>query len=315
MPEAKSIVVTAYDYIKESFPLALVGKIGRIYLSFGGRPIHPINQSRYLLLREFLEKQGCQVSSGSVVPPARLSGARAGVTNYGKNCFAFVEGIGSFITIQTFVVDVELEIDEPTLEVKCPDKCTLCLDSCPTGALYEPLGLNPRRCVAYNSYATPGGLYGDVPEALPLDIREGMGTWVYGCDICQQVCPRNQARLKMKLPTNAYLERVAGDFSLNRLLNMSDEYFSNRVSKLLHYIKEKRYFQRNAAVALGNLGEEEDITVLAQAMQDPDDLVRGHAAWALGRIGGSRARQVLQASLTVETSDYTREEICAVLNR
>ena len=99
MAEAKSIVVTVYDYFKQSYPQALVGKIGRYYLSHGARPMHPIHQERYRLLREFLEKQGCRVSRSSVAPPARLSGARAGVTNYGKNCFAFAEGIGSFVTI------------------------------------------------------------------------------------------------------------------------------------------------------------------------------------------------------------------------
>ena len=84
-------------------------------------------------MREFLEKQGCRVGRDSVEPPARLSGARAGVTHYGKNCFAFTEGIGSFITIGTYVVDVELEYDEPTMEVRCPNNCTLCFDACPTG--------------------------------------------------------------------------------------------------------------------------------------------------------------------------------------
>jgi len=315
MPGAKSIIVTVTDYFKQSYPQALVGKVGRAYLSFGGRPVHPIHQARSRLLREFLEKQGCQVGQDLFVLPARLSGARAGVTNYGKNCFAFAEGVGSFIYIVTYLVDVELEYDEPTMEVRCPDKCTVCIDACPTGALYEPLKMNPRRCIAYNSYATPEGRWGNVPKALPLDIRDSMDTWVYGCDICQQVCPRNQARIKMKLPRDAYLEHVAGDFSLDKLLNMSEDHFKERVSRLLHYIPEKRYFQRNAAVALGNLGAEEAIPALTQAMQDPDELVRGHAAWALGKIGGSQAKQLLEASLSTESSDYAKEEIRAALAR
>lgn len=315
LPEAKSIVVTVYDYFKQSYTQGMVGKIGRVYQSFGGIPPHPIHRARYRLLREFLEKRGCQVSRGAVTPPPRLAGARAGVTNFGKNCFAFAEGIGSFIIVDTLVVNVELEYNEPTLKVKCPDKCTLCLDSCPTGALYEPLKMNPRRCVAYNSYATPGSLFGDGQEVLPLEIREGMGTWVYGCDVCQQVCPRNQPRLKAKLPPNAYLERIADDFRLDRLLNMSDEHFHNKVLRLLHYIQEKRYFQRNAAVALGNMGEEEAVPALAQTMQDPDELVRGHAAWALGKIGGSQSKRILKASLAAETSDYARGEISMTLGQ
>ena len=249
-----------------------------------------------------------------IVPPARLAGARAGVTNFGKNTFAFAEDIGSYITIDSLVVDMELEYDEATFEVNCPDECTLCLDSCPTGAIYESLKINPRRCVAYNSYATLGSFSIEPQDVLPLDIRELMGTWIYGCDICQQVCPRNQRRLKAKVSPDAYLEQVAGDFHLEKLLNMSEEYFNQRVFPLLHHIKYRRYFQRNAAVALGNLGEEESVPALTRAMRDLDELVRGHTAWALGKIGGSQARQALETSLATETSEYAREEIRTALN-
>lgn len=315
LPDAKSIVVAVYDYFKQSYPKEVVGKVGRLYLAYGAAPPYPIHQARYRLLREFLEKQGIQVARGPVGPPARLSAARAGVANYGKNCFAFAEGIGSFIVIVPLVVNAELDYDTPTLEVKCPDKCTLCLDACPTGSLYEPLRMNPLRCIAYNSYATPGSFLGVGQEVLPKEIREPMGTWIFGCDVCQQVCPRNQPRLKAKLPPNPYLEHVANDLRLDKLLNMSDEYFFNRVLPRLSYIKQKRYVQRNAAVALGNLGTEESVAPLAQAMQNPDELVRGHAAWALGRIGSGRAKQTLEASLSRETSAYAREEIREALAR
>lgn len=312
LPEARSIVVAVYDYFKQSYPQEMLGKVGRLYLSHGGPPF-PINRARYRLLSEFLESRGVRVARGIVTVPARQAAARAGVTHFGRNCFAFAEGIGSFIFIQTFVVDAELEYDAPTLEVKCPDKCTRCLDSCPTGALYEPLRMNPLRCVAYNSYAAPGYGFGPGQEVIPPDIREHMGTWIYGCDVCQEVCPRNRPRLKAKLPPNAYLEQIARDFSLYRLLNISDEYF-NWVSGKFNFIKHKRYFQRNAAVALGNLGDEAAVPALALALRDPDELVRGHAAWALGKIGGGTAREALEADLSRETSEYVRGEIRAALS-
>lgn len=253
------------------------------------------------------------MSRDPAVPPARLAAARAGVTYFGKNCFAFAEGIGSWVIISTLVVDSELEYGEPMLEVKCPEKCTLCIDSCPTGALYEPLRMNPLLCLAYNSYATPGSPLGSGLEVLPMTIREVMGSWIYGCDVCQQVCPHNQTRLKAKLPPNTYLEHVSDDFHLDRLLNMSDEHFNTRVSTLLHYIKDKRYIQRNAAVALGNLGESSAVRALDGAMRDTDELVRGHAAWALGKIGNERAKRILKTSLNIESSDYARGEIMAAL--
>lgn len=314
MPEARSIVVAVYDYFKESFPQDMVGMIGRLYLGHGGGTPLPIPRARYRLLREFLEKQGFRTSRGGVNPPARQVGARAGVTTFGKNCFAFAEGIGSFIEIDTLVIDGELEFDRPTLEVRCPDNCTLCIEACPTGALYEPLRMNPLICVAYNSYATPGSFLGDGQVVLPMDIRPRMGTWIYGCDICQQVCPRNQPRLKVKLLPNAYTAQVAPYFRLEKLLNMSAEYFRDKVYPLLHYIKDKRYLQRNTAVALGNLGQEEAIPHLARAMHDPDELVRGHAAWALGRIGGRGAMEALEGSLSAEGSEYARSEICSAVS-
>ena len=144
----------------------MVGKVGRCYQSLGDVPQLPMNQARYRLLKEFLEKEGCKtVSDGA---PARLASARAGATTYGKNCFAFLGDMGSFIVITPFLVDAELDYDEPTMKVECPEECTLCIDACPTGALYEPLRMNPRRCIAFNSYTA------SVPF-IPHEIREGMG--------------------------------------------------------------------------------------------------------------------------------------------
>ena len=314
LPEARSIVVTVYDYFRHSYPVELTGKVGRLYQSVGGIPPLPINRARHRLLREFLEKHGIRTSRGAIEPPARLAGARSRITNFGKNCFAYADSIGSFIMIDTIVIDRELEYDEPTLVVACPEKCGACINACPTGALYEPLKIDPRRCIAFNSYATPGSLFGSGQEIIPVDIREQMGTWVFGCDICQEACPRNRARLKMKLPPNAYLENIASDFHLDRLLNMSDEHFS-RISTLLTYIKDKRYFRRNAAVAMGNLGDRDYIPSLSQAMQDPYEVVRGHVAWSLGKIGGDKARNILLQYRATENSAYVQSEIAAALAR
>jgi len=306
--------ITTADAFKESFPEKLVGKIGRIYQARCYlTPRNRINGARRQLIREFLEKSGCQVATRIVVPD-RLSAARAGITTYGKNTFAFADGIGSFIVITSFVVDAELDYDMPTLEVKCPPKCTACIDACPTGALYELLKMNPRRCIAFNTFGTRDGRPGGITSYIPPEIREKMGTWIHGCDICQEVCPRNQRRLKARLPQNEFLSRVAQDFELTKLLNLSDEFYAKRVQPLMYnYIREKKYFQRNAAIALGNMGDPMFIPDLAQAMEDSEQLVRSYAAWALGKIGGSRARQILETSLARETVESARREIEAAL--
>ncbi len=314
MPSAKSIIVVVYDAFKESFPEKLVGKIGRLYQSRCYlTPRHRINGARRQLMREFLEKSGCQVAQRLVVPE-RLSAARAGIVTYGKNTFAFAEGIGSFILVTAFIVDAELEYDEPTMEVKCPPKCTACFDACPTGALYESLKMNPRRCIAFNTFMTQDDYLVGVTSYIPPDIREKMGIWIHGCDICQEVCPRNQKRLKAKLPQNEFLTKVAQDFELAKLLNLSDEFYIERVQPLMYnYIRDKKYFQRNAAIALGNMGDPTFIPDLAQAMQDPEGLVRAYAAWALGKIGGSQVRQILEANLARETDEFAKREIQDVL--
>jgi len=314
LPDARSVVVTVFDYLKHSYPREMVGKVGRAYQSLGGIPPLPIHRARYRLLREFLEKNGCKVGKAGFDLPARPAAARAGVADYGKNTFAFAKGIGSFIVISTLVIDKTLDYDQPTLEMKCPENCTLCMDACPTGAIYEPLKMDPRSCIAYNSYNAPGSWFGGTQAVLPPDIREHMGTWIYGCDVCQQVCPRNQRRLKAKLPPNPYLERMAGYFRLQDLVMMSDEHFS-KLSTLLNYVDNKRYLQRNAAVALGNQGDTGAIPVLTEAMCSPDEPLRGHAAWALGKIGGAEARKTLEAALAIEPSDYVRGELNAALAR
>lgn len=314
MPSAKSIVSMVHDASKEAFPEELIGKIGRIYQARCYiTPEDRINGARPQLMRRFLERSGCKVGS-EISVPERLTAARAGVTTYGKNNFAFADGIGSFIVLHSFVVDVELDIDEPTLEVRCPPECTVCIDSCPTGAIYEPLKLNPRKCIAYNTFTTQDGNSPGVTSYIPPEIREKMGSWIHGCDVCQEVCPRNRRRLTATLPENEFLFKVAKDFSLTKLLNLTDEYYAKRVHPLMYnYIRHKKYFQRNAAIALGNTGDKAVIPDLDRAMHDPEGLVRGYAAWGLGRIGGNRAREILEASLARETDESAREEIQAAL--
>jgi epoxyqueuosine reductase len=314
MPSAKSIISLVWDYTQKSFPEALIGKIGRIYQArCYNAPSHRINGARYQLMSDFLKKHGCQIGQDIFIPE-RWAAARAGVTTYGKNNFAYAEGIGSFVVLSSFVIDVELEYDKPTVEVRCPAGCTACMKACPTQAIYESQKLNPRQCIAFNAWFTQDGKPAGLTSHIPNEIRVKMGTRIHGCDVCQEVCPRNQARLKAKLPADEFLVNVAQDFSLSKMLNMTDDFYVKRVQPLMYnYIKERKYFQRNAAIALGNLGDPASIPDLKVAMNDSEELVRGYAAWALGRIGGKFAKQILEVSSSRETSDSVKKEIKAAL--
>ena len=262
---------------------------------------------------EFLKEKGCQIGQGIFIPE-RWAAARAGVTTYGKNNFAYAEGIGSFIVLSSIVIDIELEYDKPTVEVQCPDGCTACMKACPTQAIYGPQQLDPRRCIAFNAWFTQDGKPAGLNSHISPEIRGKMGTRVHGCDMCQEVCPRNQARLRAKLPADQYLVKVSQDFSLSKMLNMTDEFYATIIQSLMYnYIKERKYFQRNAAIALGNLGDPTFIPDLEIAMNDSEELVRGYAAWALGKIGGRVAEQILVDYNRREASDSVKKEITAAL--
>ncbi|MDD5127816.1 MAG: HEAT repeat domain-containing protein [Dehalococcoidales bacterium] len=314
MPSARSIIAVVLDCAREAVPEKFAGKIGRIYLARAYiTPRARINGMRRQMMKEFLEKNGMEVTVARSVPE-RQAAARAGIATYGKNTFVYFDGMGSFGLVTTFVVNAELEYDSPTMTVNCPPNCTACIDACPTGALYEPLRMDPRRCIAYNCFTTIDGNPGGVTSYIPPDIREKMGSWIHGCDVCQTACPRNQKRLKMKLPPGAYLERKAHEFDLVRVLNMTDEYYRQSIQPLTYnYITEKKYLQRNAAIALGNTCDSAFIPDLSRAMSDPAPLVRGYAAWALGRIGGKAAKQTLEDSLGRETEESVRREIKSAL--
>lgn len=309
MPEAKSIISVAWDYAQKAFPESLLGKIGRIYQArCYNAPPNRINGARYKLLSDFLEKNGCQIGRGFLIPERRAA-ARAGVTTFGKNNFAYAKNTGSFILLSSIVVDKELEYDSPTYEIKCPKDCTACMDACPTGAIYEPLKLDPRRCIAFNAWWTQDGRP-CVTSYIPPDIRERMGTRVHGCDVCQEACPRNSAKLKAKYPEDPFLVKLAGEFSLTKMLEMPDQFYERTIYPIMYnYIKDKKYLRRNAAIALGNTGDPEHIPVLARAMEDPEELVRGYSAWALGRIAGPKAKAVLESRLKQEASNLVLAEI------
>jgi epoxyqueuosine reductase len=313
MPSAKSIISLVWDYSQKAFPESLLGKIGRIYLArCYNAPRHRINGARYQLMLDFLEKMGCEIGTGIFVPERRVA-ARAGVTTFGRNNFAYARKIGSLILLASIVVDKELEYDAPTYDIKCPKDCTACMDACPTGAIYEPLKLDPRRCIAFNAWWTQDGRP-RVTSHISHEIREKMGTRVHGCDVCQEACPRNSARLRAKLPEDPFLEQLAEEFSLPKMLAMSDQFYEKTVRPVMYnYINDKKYFQRNAAIALGNTGDPDHISILDRAMEDPEVLIRGYAAWALGRIGGRKARSVLESKLKREDSEYVKTEIKAAL--
>jgi epoxyqueuosine reductase len=208
---------------------------------------------------------------------------RAGLGWFGKNTNLINPERGSFFFLGALVLDVELETDAPFEADRC-GTCTRCLEACPTGAIVAPRELDARRCISYLTI--------ELREEIPVELRETIGELVYGCDICQEVCPWN-VRFAPELEDGspfAAREVLAGKDArtfARDLLAMTQEEFSAAFKGSPMKRAKLRGLKRNAAVLLGNAGIAADIEVLTRALDAAEPLVREHGAWALGRIGAT----------------------------
>ena len=310
-PEAKSIIVLLEFYFREAFPHSLEVHFGRCYLD-DDRMTRDGLSLRIKQFRQFLRDNGIE----SKVPfnlPHRASAARAGVGNFGKNNFLYANRVGrrsSWSVPIAIVVDQEFEPDESTSEVGCPEWCkNSCVVACPTGAIKAPRKLDPRRCISFLSY------YGPVPT--PMELREPMGMWIYGCDHCQNVCPRNRGWLAKDLPLNERVVAKEKDFQLSSLLHMDKNYFENRIWPHMFYIPldDIWRWKMNVARAMGNSLDPNYVSDLVRAFGENDDnRVKGMVAWALGRIGGTEAKAAIDG-LSADGDGAVQEEIRLALGR
>lgn len=305
MPEARSIIVLIENYYREAFPPSLIGKFGRCYLD-DDRVTRDGVSARVKEFRKYLQSSGIN-SKVSFNIPQRLAAARAGLGTFGKNCLFYSRKAArrsSWVVPVTILVDREFEPDPPTIRVSCPEWCrNACIAACPTGALRGPGRIDPLRCISYLTY------YGE--GITPLELREPMGTWIYGCDRCQNVCPRNEAWLAQELPLNQKVAARAENFDLVRLLHMDARYYKEKIWPHMFYMPPDDLWRwkMNVARAMGNTLDQAYVPELVKAYQENDDpRVRGMIAWALGRLGGEEARRIL-TEFKATAEGLVREEI------
>ena len=201
----------------------------------------------------------------------REAAARAGVGFYGKNTMLITRRHGSWVVLGTLVTDVEIEATPP-LELDCGE-CRLCIDACPTGALDEPGALDATRCLSYWTQS---------PAPIPEEYREPLGASVYGCDICQDVCPWNRGIEKRR--ASADEGDVESNVSLADWLRTEAGELARRYDRLYVPRNDPRYLRRNALVALGNTGGSEHAVLAEPYAEGDDELLREPAEWALARI-------------------------------
>jgi epoxyqueuosine reductase len=284
---------------------------GRIARYAWGVDYHRLLKTRMKALHAALEAEvGCPVEARHLVDTARIVdravAARAGLGWYGKHSCLIVPGHGSGVLLGELLLDIELEPDPP-LTKDC-GRCTICLDRCPTGAIVAPYTVETPRCLSFQTIEQRG--------AIPLELRPLLGDWVFGCDVCQEVCPYTKASRAAHDP--AFLPRSIENAhpSLRGLLTMDEATFRATYAGTPVTRAKRRGLARNAAVALGNVGSSDDIPHLAATLAGHDEpLVRGHAAWALGRLGGNEGRAALDRRRAVEPDPAVRAEIDRALAR
>ena len=282
---------------------------GRISRYAWGRDYHRVIKRRLKAMHAAMEEHvGHQIEARLLVDTARIVeravAARSGLGWYGKHSCIISPGHGSWLLLGEMVVDLDLIPDEP-MDKNC-GRCTICIDTCPTGAIVAPYTIDAPTCISFLTIEERG--------PIPREIRSKMGNWVYGCDVCQEVCPytvaakqADDAELMAASLSNAYP-------SLHWLLGMTDKEFGDTYFGTPVPRTKRRGLARNAAIALGNVGSDADVPVLTRAMETHDEpLVRGHAAWALGQLGGAAARNALDTRRNTDPDDWVRDEIKAAL--
>lgn len=275
-----------------------------------GMDYHDLMMPRLERLATFIgAEMGRQVTHRAYVDTGpvleRAYAALAGLGFVGKNTCLIHPRIGSWLFLGEILVDVELDPTTKQTHTSC-GTCRRCLDACPTGALVAPYVLDARRCISYLTIELKG--------PISYELRPLMGNWIYGCDVCQVVCPWQ----RFAQPTRERSFRAGGvERTAPRLLDlveMGEEAFQKRYKGSPIFRIGRQRLLRNAAVALGNWGDDQAVPALVRALTDVEPLARGHAAWALGCIGGQVARDALENGLQSERDSYVQREIQMAMN-
>ena len=303
LPGARSIICTATSYYADvvTHDPNAAGMRGAISSYAWGVDYHKIIKQWMRSLAAFIEREfpgtrclAC-VDTGPMVD--RAAAVRAGIGWFGKNGNVLTKQFGSYVFLAELLTTLDLESDEP-LQTNC-GQCTTCIIECPTGAIGPRGEVDGRRCLSDLT---------QMKGVIPLAYRKAIGNRLWGCDDCQTSCPVNERNAAARHPEFRPLERIGTAMDLASVLLMSTAQFKTWFGPTAMAWRGKTVLQRNAAVALGNSRDQRAVGPLAQALHDRKPLVRGHAAWALGELGGEQAKRALSGLLAVEQDVWVRDE-------
>lgn len=271
LPSTRSMIVVAMNYWQG----AAARTQGRIARYAWGEDYHDVMLARLRPLDEFLRKHGGEqkiyVDTGPVLE--RDFAAEAGIGWHGKSTMLLDRKLGTWFFLAEILTSLELPADAPQ-KARC-GSCTRCMTACPTGAITQPNRLDARRCISYLTIELKG--------PIPLEFRPLIGDRIYGCDTCLDVCPWN--RFAAIARESAFAARPATEtMQLRDYLSLDDDQFQLLFrGSPIRRIK-RRGFLRNVCVALGNVGDADDLPPLEKTAQDSEPLIAEHAAWALAEI-------------------------------
>jgi len=306
LPDAKSIVIVAVNYHTDAPSVDSANKACISRYAWGNEYHRVLDRKLKSLHSELCKwfpelNARWYVDTGPVLEKAWAE--RAGLGWIGKHTNLINRDLGSWIFLGALILDIELESGRSHADY-C-GTCDACIQACPTDAIVAPYVLDSRRCISYLTIENRG--------PIPREFRRAMGNRVYGCDDCQDVCPWNRFAHEGPEAFEFSPRSRSADLNLIEFLSMTDIEFRNRFKDSPVLRAKRRGFVRNVAVALGNSNDAQAISPLMRQLEDDDELVRGHVAWALGELGGEDATSALRKQLKIETVHWVREEINAAL--
>ncbi|OGO18542.1 MAG: tRNA epoxyqueuosine(34) reductase QueG [Chloroflexi bacterium RBG_16_48_8] len=304
LPECKSVLVIAMNYLSNK-PVAkpMIPQIAAYAL---GEDYHDVIAWRLEELMRYITRLvGFSVphriysDTGPLLE--RELAQRSGLGWIGKNTCLIHPQIGSYLFLGEILLDLELEIDAPFEKDLC-GSCTRCVDACPTGCILPDRTLDARRCISYLTI--------ELKAAIPPDLRSLIGDWIFGCDICQQVCPWNIRFAQIASEPAFQPLPFLKELSITDVLELTQEDFHKHFRMSPFKRAKWAGILRNTTIAAGNHGGTEVVPPLANLLKDhPDPMVRSHAAWALGKIGGVNVKTILKNAMEVENERIVIEEI------
>ena len=307
LPGARSIITVGISYfLPEQAGAERSGLGGKVARYSWGDDYHEVLKGKLKALVQGLEPRlGRPIQARWYVDDGpmldRAVAQRGGIGWFGKNTNILSPSHGSWVFLGQVITDLDLEPDPP-LRKTCGN-CVRCIDACPTGAIVAPYVIDNVRCISYLTIENRG--------PIPRGLRSLMYDWVFGCDICQDVCPVNVKAAYSS--EQAFKKRRFTTLDLVAVLALTEEEFRERFRKSPIKRAKRVGLQRNACVALGNTGDHAAVPALVGAVDHNEPLVRSHAAWALGKLGGLEAIRALNEALVREEDPQVAEEVEAAL--